>query len=144
PPTGPCRLSRSRRLPVRSAARLRVQAGKREGVAGGAGSRRRHSALSFTAADGTRLSGWHRCAEGGKPTVLYFHGNAGTLAGRAGRFRQILDSGYGLLAVSYRGYAGSEGEPSEAALFSDALELFDWLSERSPAIVLHGESLGTG
>ena len=46
--------------------------------------------------------------------------------------------------MSYRGYAGSGGSPSEAALFSDALEIFDWLAERTDDIVVHGESLGTG
>jgi fermentation-respiration switch protein FrsA (DUF1100 family) len=49
-----------------------------------------------------------------------------------------------LLAVSYRGYPGSDGRPSQAAFFSDALDAFDWLAERAPDIVLHGESLGTG
>jgi fermentation-respiration switch protein FrsA (DUF1100 family) len=46
--------------------------------------------------------------------------------------------------VSYRGFAGSGGSPSEAALFSDALEIFDWLQARTQDIVIHGESLGTG
>ena len=55
-----------------------------------------------------------------------------------------LASGFGLLAMSYRGYPGSGGRPSETALFSDALEIFDWLAERTSDIVIYGESLGTG
>ena len=62
---------------------------------------------------------------------------------RAPRFKQVAESGFGVLAMSYRGYAGSGGSPTETALFSDALETFDWLAARSDSIVLHGESLGT-
>jgi fermentation-respiration switch protein FrsA (DUF1100 family) len=100
--------------------------------------------VTLTVRDGTRLAGWYRAAEPGRPTVLYFHGNAGNVSGRAERFRQIFGSGFGLLAMSYRGFPGSGGRPSEAGFFSDALEAFDWLAARTPEIVVHGESLGTG
>jgi uncharacterized protein len=94
--------------------------------------------------DGTTLTGWFQPAGPGKPTLLYFHGNAGNVSERAKRFRQVVDSGFGFLAMSYRGFAGSEGSPSEAVLVSDGLEIFDWLTKRSDAIVIYGESLGTG
>ncbi|MGQ7794125.1 alpha/beta hydrolase [Faunimonas sp. B44] len=93
--------------------------------------------------DGVTLTGWYAPAAEGQPTLLYFHGNAGSMSGRADRFRQVLDSGVGLLAFSYRGYPGSGGAPSEAALFEDALAAFDWLAARTDRIVIHGESLGT-
>ena len=93
--------------------------------------------------DGTELTGWYAESEPGKPTLLYFHGNAGNIADRAPRFEQVLASGFGLLAVSYRGFPGSGGSPSETALFSDGLAIFDWLSGRTDDIVVHGESLGT-
>jgi fermentation-respiration switch protein FrsA (DUF1100 family) len=101
-------------------------------------------AVTIDAADGVKLIGWHVQAATGKPTVLYFHGNAGNFSERLPRFKQIAESGFGLLVMSYRGYPGSGGAPSEAALFSDALETFDWLSKRADDIVVHGESLGTG
>ena len=59
-------------------------------------------------------------------------------------FGRSSRSGFGFLAVSYRGYPGSGGHPSESALVSDGEMEFDWLKERSPSIVIHGESLGTG
>jgi uncharacterized protein len=99
--------------------------------------------VTLRSADGTTLTGWYAEAEAGLPILLYFHGNAGNISDRADRFRQVLASGFGLLALSYRGYAGSGGRPGEAALFSDALETFDWLAERTDDIVVHGESLGT-
>lgn len=100
--------------------------------------------VKIPAADGTILTGWFRPAETGRLTLLYFHGNAGNLGGRAERFEQVVASGYGLLAMSYRGYGGTAGDPSEAAFFADALAAFDWLGERAEAVAIYGESLGTG
>jgi fermentation-respiration switch protein FrsA (DUF1100 family) len=100
--------------------------------------------ITLQTADGTTLTGWFQPAEPGKPTILYFHGNAGNVSERAKHFKQVVDSGFGFLAMSYRGFAGSDGSPSEAALVSDGLEIFDWLAKRSDLIVLYGESLGTG
>ena len=99
--------------------------------------------ITIAAGDGIELAGWYRPAATGLPTVLYFHGNAGSISRRADRFRQIVESGFGLLAMSYRGYPGSGGSPSEAAFFSDGLEIHDWLAERTENIVAYGESLGT-
>jgi fermentation-respiration switch protein FrsA (DUF1100 family) len=53
--------------------------------------------------------------------------------------------GIGLLAISYRGYPGSTGSPSEAGLLADGLAAFDWLSAQGGGgIVLLGQSLGSG
>lgn len=99
--------------------------------------------LTLTAADGTKLTGWYQPARPDRPTVLYFHGNAGNVSERASRFKRVVASGFGFLAVSYRGYAGSGGSPSEAGFFSDGLEIYDWLAARTENIVIYGESLGT-
>jgi len=98
-----------------------------------------------TLKDGTRLLVWSAPpAREGLPTVLYFHGQGGNLSGRASRFQQIVEQGYGLMAASYRGYPGSEGAPSEQAFIQDGLELFDTLQSAGQTVILHGESLGTG
>jgi fermentation-respiration switch protein FrsA (DUF1100 family) len=99
---------------------------------------------SFEMADGVRLTGWYAPAKAGKPSVLYFHGNAGNMSGRSERFGTILASGFGLLAASYRGYPGSQGSPGERKMVSDGLALYDWLAGQNDQIVVHGESLGTG
>ena len=96
-------------------------------------------------ADGTNVAVWRaEATKSGAPTVLYFHGNSKNVSSRWDRFKKILDSGYGLYAPSYRGYAGSDGAPSEAAFISDALEHFDHLTSLDEPVILHGESLGTG
>jgi uncharacterized protein len=99
------------------------------------------------APDGAKLIAWHVTARGGKPSVLYFHGNGAGLADRSDRIRILQSAGYGVLMLAYRGYAGSTGQPSEAANVADALHAYEWLRQNGvPAeqIVLFGESLGTG
>ncbi|WP_428645867.1 alpha/beta hydrolase [Roseibium sp.] len=103
------------------------------------------SVETATMADGTNVTVWSAApARAGAPTVLYFHGNSKNVSARWKRFRQILDSGFGLYAPSYRGYAGSDGSPSEAAFISDAQEHFDRLALKGSPVIVHGESLGTG
>jgi uncharacterized protein len=102
--------------------------------------------ISLTAADGVRLVGWHVPPRDGRPVILYFHGNGGALRYRVERFRKLTKEGLGLVAVEYRGYAGSEGSPSEAGLFADAEAAYTFAANRyrPEQIVPWGESLGTG
>ena len=81
-----------------------------------------------------------------KPAFLYLHGNGGNLSYRADRFARLAADGSGVMAVSWRGYAGSTGKPTEEGLMLDARAAYDALKSRvEPArIVLVGESLGTG
>src|SRR5215813_11506593 len=72
--------------------------------------------IELTTSDGERVIAWHVPPRDDKPVVLYFHGNGGSLKLRAARFARIVDDGTGLLALSYRGYGGSTGRPSEAGL----------------------------
>ncbi|WP_170604726.1 alpha/beta hydrolase [Ruegeria arenilitoris] len=100
--------------------------------------------ITLPMSDKTVLTAWAAPpAIEGAPTVLFFHGQTGNLGDRADRMREILNSGFGLLAPSYRGYPGSEGQPSELALISDGLQLFDGVASEGSAILLHGQSLGT-
>jgi uncharacterized protein len=97
-------------------------------------------------ADGERVIAWHVPPRGDKPVVLYFHGNGGSLRLRVDRFRRLAADGVGLLALSYRGYGGSSGKPTEQGLIEDARAAYAYALERYPAerIVLWGESLGSG
>jgi len=100
----------------------------------------------ITTEDGARLLAWQADARPGQPTILLFHGNANGLAYRAGRVRAFQAAGYGVLMVAYRGYAGSTGTPTEAAILADAALAYRTLrADGIPArdIVLYGESLGT-
>ena len=60
---------------------------------------------------------------------------------------RLTGDGYGLVALSYRGYGGSTGSPSEAGLIADAQAAYALCRRarcRRERIVVFGESLGTG
>jgi fermentation-respiration switch protein FrsA (DUF1100 family) len=100
----------------------------------------------LTTADDEKVIVWHVPARPGHPVVLYFHGNGDYLAGFFGRFRDLISDGTGIVALSYRGYAGSSGQPSEAGLLQDAAAAYAFTAARYNAdrIVVWGFSLGTG
>ena len=102
--------------------------------------------IALPTPDGERLLAWWRSPPPGAGAVLYFHGNGGSLAQRGERLQDMADAGLGVLAVSYRGYNGSTGTPSETALIADAKTALDWLGARTPGerTAVFGESLGSG
>jgi fermentation-respiration switch protein FrsA (DUF1100 family) len=98
-------------------------------------------------ADGETVVAWYARAKPGQPTILYFHGNAGSLATRVERVRNYVSRGRGMFIMSYRGYSGSSGNPTEAANISDAKRAYDALvalGVRAEDIIIYGESLGSG
>lgn len=101
----------------------------------------------LTTPDGITLSGWWIAPKReDAPVFLYFHGNANGLSRRALRFGIMSADGSGVLAMSYRGYGGSGGAPTELALHADALLAYQHLAKQfaPERIVIFGESLGTG
>jgi len=96
--------------------------------------------------DGEKVIAWHVPPRGEKPVILYFHGNGGALNLRAHRFAGLTADGTGLVALSYRGYGGSSGRPSEAGLMRDAEAAYAFAAARYPAerLAVFGESLGSG
>jgi hypothetical protein len=78
--------------------------------------------------------------------VVFFHGNGDILAWRAPWFSKLTADGTGLVAVSFRGYAGSSGSPTEAGLLNDAEAAYAFAAQRyaPERIVSWGYSLGTG
>ncbi len=51
---------------------------------------------------------------------------------------------HAIYAVNYRGYGGSTGSPSQAALFQDALAIYDHVKANHLAVSTIGWSLGSG
>jgi uncharacterized protein len=97
--------------------------------------------------DGLSLRAAHTPAKGGKPTLLFFHGNGDSIAGADAATRLLVDNGYGALLVEYRGYGGNPGSPSEAGFYRDAEAAMAWLSEQGTGpddLVIIGNSIGSG
>lgn len=90
------------------------------------------------------LRGWV-VNPGRQDAVLYFGGNAEAVEANRGVFAQWLPSRTVYL-VAHRGYGASDGEPSEAALLSDALAVYDDIARRHPDgdVAVIGRSLGSG
>ena len=105
--------------------------------------------IVIRAKDGTRLSGWLMTppVAGPHPGVIYFGGRSEEVSWVA-RDAGKLFPGMAVLAVNYRGYGDSHGDPAETHFVEDGRMLFDWLSERhhvDPArIAVVGRSLGSG
>ncbi|WP_050531921.1 alpha/beta hydrolase [Pseudaestuariivita atlantica] len=82
----------------------------------------------------------------GGPVIFYLHGNAGNLAIRAERFAAFQRQGFGFVAPAYRGSSGTPGQPGEAALVADAMEVWRAVPRLVPeggGVVIYGESLGS-
>lgn len=75
--------------------------------------------------------------------LLYFGGNAEDVSVSLAEFAAAF-SEHAIYLMHYRGYGGSEGRPSEPALISDALALFDQVSQQHSDITVIGRSLGSG
>ena len=80
-------------------------------------------------------------------TILYFHGNAGDLTNRIHKLNELKKLNVNILIISWRGFSGNEGKPTEKNLYHDAKKSVEWLNNsgiENKNIVLYGESLGTG
>jgi len=103
--------------------------------------------LSLQTPDGERLQAWWLPPPNEQAAVLlYLHGNGANLDARSARLAALHEDGFGVLALSWRGYGGSSGEPSEAGWRTDARSAYAELQRRGIApsrIVLFGESLGS-
>ena len=104
------------------------------------------SEVILDTSDGERVVAWHVPPQSNRPIVVFFHGNGDFLAARADRFLELTATGVGLLALSFRGYAGSTGHPTESGLHRDARAAYEFVASRYPPdrIALWGFSLGSG
>lgn len=98
--------------------------------------------------EGERVQYWWIAPQAGQPILVYFHGNAGSLASRAGSINAFAQQGFGVAIMSYRGFGESTGHPSERAIYADADALMQQVmqhhSSEERRVILFGESLGTG
>ncbi|MBM76723.1 MAG: alpha/beta hydrolase [Proteobacteria bacterium] len=80
-------------------------------------------------------------------TILYFHGNAGSLASWGYVYEHFQSLPYNIFIIDYRGYGKSDGQiSSEAQLQQDALAAYLSAKKRYPqsTFVFYGRSIGTG
>nr|XP_020666954.1 protein ABHD12B [Pogona vitticeps] len=99
-------------------------------------------------AEGKERSWYEEALADDNPIIVYLHGNGGTRAtSHRVLFTKVMsDGGFHVLAVDYRGYADSTGQPSEDGFTTDVLCVYKWVKARSgnSTVILWGHSLGTG
>jgi len=102
--------------------------------------------VAFPSGDGVALTGWYVPAPQAQWTVLFCHGNGGSMMHRLDSLSLFFDLGLNCLVFDYRGYGHSAGKPSEAGTYLDARAAYEWLirEKRVPPeqIILFGRSLG--
>lgn len=102
---------------------------------------------SLTTQDGLTLQAHWRAPDPGQPSVVYFHGNAGSLAGATVETQVLASKGYGVLLVEYRGYGGNPGSPSEQGFYRDGRAAMAFLAAQGVAprqTIIGAHSMGTG
>jgi uncharacterized protein len=104
--------------------------------------------VQIRTADNISLLGWfHKKNLKKFKTIVYFHGNAGRLENRVHKLNHFKDMDVNFLIISWRGFSGNFGKPSEQGLYKDGNSAIDWLKNKGLVekdIILYGESLGTG
>ena len=102
--------------------------------------------INFKTSDNFELKGWFHLKNSNKKTILFLHGNAGNLDNRIDKLNFLGNMDINFLIISWRGYSGNPGNPSETGLYKDALGGIEWLNKKgisNDQIILYGESLGT-
>ena len=98
--------------------------------------------------DSIELLGWyHEKNLKNFKTLVYFHGNAGSLENRIYKVNHFQDMDINFLIIAWRGFSGNNGKPSEKGLYEDGKSTIDWLIKKGISekdIIIYGESLGTG
>ena len=104
--------------------------------------------VKITTEDKIELLGWFYNKNINKfKTILFFHGNAGSLENRTYKLNHFKDLEVNFLIIAWRGFSGNKGQPNENGLYKDAESAIKWLKMKGineENIILYGESLGTG
>ena len=104
--------------------------------------------VKIPTSDNIELVGWyHKKNLKSYKTLIYFHGNAGSLENRIHKLNHFQDMNINFLIIAWRGFSGNNGKPSEEGLYLDGNSAINWLIKEGVAeknLILYGESLGTG
>jgi len=104
--------------------------------------------VKIKTSDNIELLGWyHEKNLKDFKTLIFFHGNAGSLENRIHKLNHFRDMNINFLIIAWRGFSGNKGNPSEKGLYEDGKSAIDWLIKKGVSeknLILYGESLGTG
>lgn len=104
--------------------------------------------VDFKSKDGTNLHAWFVPAQGktAKATVVFSHGNAGSIGHHLGFVMWFVAAGYNVLTYDYRGFGKSGGTVDRRGMLDDVRAAFDYVRTRGDVnaqrLVSYGHSLG--
>ena len=102
--------------------------------------------LYLTTSDGVKINAWLVKKSPEAATIIFAHGNAGAMGERIMKIKFFHDLGLNVLIFDYRGYARSQGRPTEKGIYLDAQAAYDYLQSRKDIdpnrIIGYGASLG--
>ena len=97
----------------------------------------------LTMSDGTKIMTWAKEGDKNLPAILFFHGNRGQIAEFAPQIVRFNEEGYGTFLAEYRGYGNSEGKINQEKMFSDGVEVYDWIKKKGYSkVIVIGYSFG--
>lgn len=108
----------------------------------------RYRPVDFASADGTRLHGWWIAsqAEPVRGTVVFSHGNSGSMGHHLGFVLWLTRAGYEVMMYDYRGYGRSEGRAERQGMIEDARAALLYAATRGSRpdqpLISYGHSLG--
>lgn len=96
----------------------------------------RYDDIMFTAKDGINLHGWfiHSAKTKVKGTVVFSHGNTGSIGTHFGFCSWLANAGYQVFLYDYRGFGLSEGKLDRAGMISDVSAAFEYVQSRPDII----------
>ena len=108
--------------------------------------------VTFKTSDEVELHGWWLPAIGvespgeAKATIVFSHGNAGSLGDHLGFVTWFVKAGYNVFMYDYRGFGKSKGTVSRSGLIQDVKAAFSYVKTRKDVdqskLISYGHSLG--
>lgn len=105
--------------------------------------------VDFKSTDGTPLNGWFLPAKGkaeAKATVVFSHGNAGSIGHHLGFVMWLAEAGYNVFMFDYRGFGKSGGSVDRRGMIEDVESAFAYVATRPDVdaenLISYGHSLG--
>jgi len=82
-----------------------------------------------------------------KATIIFYHGAGGNISKYTFITKPLVQAGYQVFAIDFRGYGKSTGKPTHLNIASDAQFMFNAIKENSHfknlPIIIYGASMGT-
>ena len=104
--------------------------------------------IFITTEDNINLLSWYYKGDQNLPLIVYFHGNSFHIGDRANRIEKYINENWNVLLVSWRGFGGNKGNPTENNLYIDGKAVIEGIIKNTDfnlsQVVVYGESLGSG